>query len=150
MPQHLPAVSLVAVPGRRRRTIEIAQEIERRGFAGLYSPSMFGNMSLCEAQQYVTALPARRSSSRILYEGGLWPTDGGESVDAAVIRVPKRLTELSLYVARLPGRNDATSLDALAGPMHFIRPPARGGLSPIWGWLLSRLRVHRASRPRGA
>jgi len=38
----LPAVTLVAVPGRRRRTIEIAQEIERRGFAGIYSPSMFG------------------------------------------------------------------------------------------------------------
>src|SRR6202020_2680430 len=54
MPQHLPALSLVAVPGRRRRTIEIAQEIERRGFAGIYSPSMFGNMSLCEALAWNT------------------------------------------------------------------------------------------------
>ena len=51
----LPAVTLVAVPGRRRRTIEIAQEIERRGFAGIYSPSMFGNMSLCEALAWNTA-----------------------------------------------------------------------------------------------
>jgi alkanesulfonate monooxygenase SsuD/methylene tetrahydromethanopterin reductase-like flavin-dependent oxidoreductase (luciferase family) len=55
MPQNLPAISLVAVPGRRRRTIEIAQEIERRGFAGIYSPSMFGNMSLCEALAWNTA-----------------------------------------------------------------------------------------------
>jgi alkanesulfonate monooxygenase SsuD/methylene tetrahydromethanopterin reductase-like flavin-dependent oxidoreductase (luciferase family) len=54
MPQPLPALSLVAVPGRRRRTIEIAQEIERRGFAGIYSPSMFGNMSLCEALAWNT------------------------------------------------------------------------------------------------
>jgi alkanesulfonate monooxygenase SsuD/methylene tetrahydromethanopterin reductase-like flavin-dependent oxidoreductase (luciferase family) len=54
MPQTMPAVSLVAVPGRRRRTIEIAQEIERRGFAGIYSPSMFGNMSLCEALAWNT------------------------------------------------------------------------------------------------
>jgi alkanesulfonate monooxygenase SsuD/methylene tetrahydromethanopterin reductase-like flavin-dependent oxidoreductase (luciferase family) len=54
MPQILPAISLVAVPGRRRRTIEIAQEIERRGFAGIYSPSMFGNMSLCEALAWNT------------------------------------------------------------------------------------------------
>ena len=54
MPQTLPAISLVAVPGRRRRTIELAQEIERRGFAGLYSPSMFGNMSLCEALAWNT------------------------------------------------------------------------------------------------
>ena len=54
MPQSLPAISLVAVPGRRRRTIEIAQEIEQRGFAGIYSPSMFGNMSLCEAVAWNT------------------------------------------------------------------------------------------------
>lgn len=54
MPSPLPALSLVAVPGRRRRTIEIAQEIERRGFAGIWSPSMFGNMSLCEALAWNT------------------------------------------------------------------------------------------------
>jgi alkanesulfonate monooxygenase SsuD/methylene tetrahydromethanopterin reductase-like flavin-dependent oxidoreductase (luciferase family) len=54
MPQPLPSLSLVAVPGRRRQTIEIAQEIERRGFAGIYSPSMFGNMSLCEALAWNT------------------------------------------------------------------------------------------------
>jgi alkanesulfonate monooxygenase SsuD/methylene tetrahydromethanopterin reductase-like flavin-dependent oxidoreductase (luciferase family) len=54
MPHALPAITLVAVPGRRRRTIEIAQEIERRGFAGIYSPSMFGNMSLCEALAWNT------------------------------------------------------------------------------------------------
>ncbi|HEY0181829.1 MAG TPA: LLM class flavin-dependent oxidoreductase [Rhodopila sp.] len=58
MPSALPALSLVAVPGRRRRTIEIAQEIERRGFAGIYSPSMFGNMSFCEALAWnTTTLP---------------------------------------------------------------------------------------------
>lgn len=58
MSQHLPAISLVAVPGRRRRTIELAQEIERRGFAGLYSPSMFGNMSFCEALAWnTTSIP---------------------------------------------------------------------------------------------
>ena len=55
MTRTLPAIALVAVPGRRRRTIEIAQEIERRGFAGIYSPSMFGNMSLCEALAWNTA-----------------------------------------------------------------------------------------------
>ena len=54
MPQNLPALSLVAVPGRRRQTIEIARDIERRGFAGIYSPSMFGNMSLCEALAWNT------------------------------------------------------------------------------------------------
>jgi alkanesulfonate monooxygenase SsuD/methylene tetrahydromethanopterin reductase-like flavin-dependent oxidoreductase (luciferase family) len=50
----LPAISLVAVPGRRRRTLEIAQEAERRGFAGIFVPSMFGNVSFCEAMAWGT------------------------------------------------------------------------------------------------
>ena len=54
MPQQLPAVSLVAMPGRRRATLDVAREIERRGFAGIYAPSLFANMSLCEALANVT------------------------------------------------------------------------------------------------
>ena len=50
----LPAISLVAVPGRRRLTLDIARDIERRGFAGIYTPSMFGNMSQCEAMCWAT------------------------------------------------------------------------------------------------
>jgi alkanesulfonate monooxygenase SsuD/methylene tetrahydromethanopterin reductase-like flavin-dependent oxidoreductase (luciferase family) len=50
----LPAISLIAVPGRRRLTVELAREVERRGFAGIYSPSPFGNMSLCEALSWTT------------------------------------------------------------------------------------------------
>jgi alkanesulfonate monooxygenase SsuD/methylene tetrahydromethanopterin reductase-like flavin-dependent oxidoreductase (luciferase family) len=50
----LPAISLVAVPGRRRQTIEIARDIERRGYAGIYTPSMYGNMSQCEAMCWAT------------------------------------------------------------------------------------------------
>ena len=44
-----PALSFAAVPGRRRATIDLAQEIERRGFAGLYCPSFGDGMALCEA-----------------------------------------------------------------------------------------------------
>jgi alkanesulfonate monooxygenase SsuD/methylene tetrahydromethanopterin reductase-like flavin-dependent oxidoreductase (luciferase family) len=54
MSAQLPALCLIAVPGRRRRTIELCQEAERRGFAGIYSPSPFGNMSLCEALSWQT------------------------------------------------------------------------------------------------
>jgi alkanesulfonate monooxygenase SsuD/methylene tetrahydromethanopterin reductase-like flavin-dependent oxidoreductase (luciferase family) len=50
----LPAISLVAIPGRRRQTIELARDIERRGFAGIYTPSMYGNMSQCEAMAWNT------------------------------------------------------------------------------------------------
>ena len=50
----LPAISLVAVPGRRKATLEVAREIDRRGFAGIYVPSMFANMAFCEALAHVT------------------------------------------------------------------------------------------------
>jgi alkanesulfonate monooxygenase SsuD/methylene tetrahydromethanopterin reductase-like flavin-dependent oxidoreductase (luciferase family) len=45
----LPAVSLAAVPGRRATIIEFAQEVERRGFPGIYCPSLGDNLALCEA-----------------------------------------------------------------------------------------------------
>ena len=54
MPLPLPAISLVAVPGRRRRTLEIAREIERRGFSGIYMPSRYGNMAQCTALALAT------------------------------------------------------------------------------------------------
>jgi alkanesulfonate monooxygenase SsuD/methylene tetrahydromethanopterin reductase-like flavin-dependent oxidoreductase (luciferase family) len=54
MPEPLPALSLVAVPGRRRATLDVAREAERRGFAGLYVPSIFGNMAQCTALALAT------------------------------------------------------------------------------------------------
>jgi alkanesulfonate monooxygenase SsuD/methylene tetrahydromethanopterin reductase-like flavin-dependent oxidoreductase (luciferase family) len=44
-----PAVSLAAMRGRRRETLEVAQEIEKRGFAGIYCPSFGDGVGLCEA-----------------------------------------------------------------------------------------------------
>ena len=49
MAQQLPAVSLAAVPGRRLKTIEVAKEIERRGFPGIFGPSLGDSLSLCTA-----------------------------------------------------------------------------------------------------
>jgi alkanesulfonate monooxygenase SsuD/methylene tetrahydromethanopterin reductase-like flavin-dependent oxidoreductase (luciferase family) len=54
MSESLPALCLIAVPGRRRRTIELCQEAERRGYAGIYVPSPFGNMSMCEGMAWNT------------------------------------------------------------------------------------------------
>ncbi len=44
-----PAVSLVAPPGRRKATVELAQELERRGYPGVYCPSFSDGLSLCLA-----------------------------------------------------------------------------------------------------
>jgi alkanesulfonate monooxygenase SsuD/methylene tetrahydromethanopterin reductase-like flavin-dependent oxidoreductase (luciferase family) len=54
MSQALPAVSLAAVPGRRRATLDLAREIESRGFAGIYCPSFGDGLGLCEALALVT------------------------------------------------------------------------------------------------
>jgi alkanesulfonate monooxygenase SsuD/methylene tetrahydromethanopterin reductase-like flavin-dependent oxidoreductase (luciferase family) len=54
MPLQLPAVSLVAVPGRRRLTLELARETERRGFSGIYAPSRYANFALCDALALAT------------------------------------------------------------------------------------------------
>ncbi|HEY5644553.1 MAG TPA: LLM class flavin-dependent oxidoreductase [Pseudomonadales bacterium] len=50
----LPAVSLAAVPGRRLAILDVAKEIERRGFPGIYGPSLSDNLALCEAIALVT------------------------------------------------------------------------------------------------
>jgi alkanesulfonate monooxygenase SsuD/methylene tetrahydromethanopterin reductase-like flavin-dependent oxidoreductase (luciferase family) len=54
MPDPLPAISLVAVPGRRRPTLDIARDLERRGFSGIYMPSRYGNMAQCTALALAT------------------------------------------------------------------------------------------------
>lgn len=54
MPFQKPSLSLVALPGRRRAMIDLAQEIERRGFPGIYCPSMTNNMALCQSVAQAT------------------------------------------------------------------------------------------------
>ena len=49
-----PALSFAAVPGRRGKTIELATEIERRGFTGLFCPSFGDGLALCEALAHTT------------------------------------------------------------------------------------------------
>jgi alkanesulfonate monooxygenase SsuD/methylene tetrahydromethanopterin reductase-like flavin-dependent oxidoreductase (luciferase family) len=48
------AVALAAVPGRRRRTLELAREIEARGFSGIFCASFGDGLGLCEALALAT------------------------------------------------------------------------------------------------
>lgn len=50
----VPALSLTAVPGRRKATIELAQQIERRGFSGIFVPSPSDPLAFCEALAFAT------------------------------------------------------------------------------------------------
>jgi alkanesulfonate monooxygenase SsuD/methylene tetrahydromethanopterin reductase-like flavin-dependent oxidoreductase (luciferase family) len=49
-----PAVSLVAVAGRRRPTLDLAQRLEQEGFTGIYCPSLGDGLALCEALALAT------------------------------------------------------------------------------------------------
>lgn len=54
MPDALPALNLVAAPARRRATLDLAREIERRGFAGISVSSQYSNMSQCLGLAFAT------------------------------------------------------------------------------------------------
>ena len=54
MPTRMPAIALAAVPGRRRATLDLAREIERRGFSGIYCASFGDGLGLCEALALTT------------------------------------------------------------------------------------------------
>ena len=54
MAASLPALNLVAEPGRRRATLDLAGEIERRGFAGISVSSQYSNMAQCLGLAFAT------------------------------------------------------------------------------------------------
>ncbi len=50
----MPALALAAVAGRRKATVELAQEIERRGFQGIYCASFGDGLGLCLSIAHAT------------------------------------------------------------------------------------------------
>jgi alkanesulfonate monooxygenase SsuD/methylene tetrahydromethanopterin reductase-like flavin-dependent oxidoreductase (luciferase family) len=54
MAQQLPALNLVAQPGERRAALDLAREIERRGFAGISVSSQYSNMAQCLGLAFAT------------------------------------------------------------------------------------------------
>ncbi len=63
----LPAVSLAAMPGRWRATLELARELERRDCAGVYCASFGDGMGLCEALALTTERLAIGTAIAIIY-----------------------------------------------------------------------------------
>ncbi|MEM7338647.1 MAG: LLM class flavin-dependent oxidoreductase [Actinomycetota bacterium] len=51
---HMPAISLASVAGRRTSTVELAVEIEQRGFSGIFCPSFGDAMGLCLSIAHAT------------------------------------------------------------------------------------------------
>ncbi len=96
-----PAVSLAAVPGRRRATLELAQEIERRGFAGIYCPSFGDGMGLC--------LALALSTNEIRF---------GTSIANIYTRHPNEYAQAGSTIHELSGGRFVFGIGVSHGPVH--------------------------------
>lgn len=108
MPSSLPAISLVAVPGRRQHTLDLACEIERRGFAGTYVPSIFSNMAQCGALAVAT--------KRLKFATAIAPIYG---------RVTEDFAQAAAYIHEVSGGRFAFGIGVAHGPSHV-----RMGVTP--------------------
>ena len=140
MPEPLPAISLVAVPGRRRQTLDIARDIERRGFAGIYMPSRWSNMAQCtglalatERIRFGTAIAPIYAADgrRIRDECGLYP----RGVRRALSLWHRRRTRADASAARHHRRQAARPI-----PAPLSRSSVLGGIGALPPIVLAALR----------
>ena len=101
MPQPLPAISLVAVPGRRRQTLDLAREIERRGFSGIYMPSRYSNMAQCTGLALAT--------ERICF---------GTAIAPIYAQTTEEFAAGAAYIHEVSGGRFRFGIGVAHGPMH--------------------------------
>jgi alkanesulfonate monooxygenase SsuD/methylene tetrahydromethanopterin reductase-like flavin-dependent oxidoreductase (luciferase family) len=102
MPDALPALSLVAVPGRRHVTLDIAREAERRGFSGIYVPSIFGNM----AQSTALAL----ATERLVF---------GTAISPIYARTVEDFAQSAAYIHEISGGRFRFGIGVAHAPSHL-------------------------------
>ncbi len=68
-PTGLPALSVIGTPGKRSAILDLAAEADRRGFAGLASPGVHGNLALCGSLAHVTSRIPFWTSIQPIYHG---------------------------------------------------------------------------------
>ncbi len=104
----LPAISLAAVAGRRRETIELAAEIERRGFSGIYCPSLGDPIALCQS--------IAEATNEITF---------GTSVQPIYFRNPTDLAATAAFIHEISGGRFRLGIGVTHGLVH-----ERLGLAP--------------------
>ena len=97
----MPAVSLVAMPGRRPRTIELGQEIEKRGFSGIFGPS-FGDV-------LALSLSLAHATERIPFGSSILPIYARRADD---------LASTASYLAEVSGGRFHLGLGVSHAPAH--------------------------------
>lgn len=68
-PTGLPALSVIGTPTKRAAVLELAAEADRRGFAGLASPGVHGNLAMCGSLAHVTSRIPFWTSIQPIYHG---------------------------------------------------------------------------------
>ena len=97
----MPAVALVAVPGRRQAILDLAREVERRGFSGIYAPAIADAVSLCASLAHVT--------ERITF---------GTSIQPIYLRHPVNLGQAAAHVQEVSGGRFVLGVGVSHGPIH--------------------------------
>ena len=96
-----PAVSLVASPGKRSAVLEIARDLDGRGFAGIACPSLGGTISLCVSLAHVT--------TRIKF----WT-----SIQPIYLSHPNELANSAAYIHEMSAGRFSLGLGVSHGPVH--------------------------------
>ena len=100
MTTRLPAVSLAASPGRRAQAVEMAAEIERRGFSGIYCPSFGDAMGLCLSIAHATT-----------------SIEFGTSIQPIYLQHPVALATSAAYLHELSGGRFRLGVGVTHGPV---------------------------------
>jgi alkanesulfonate monooxygenase SsuD/methylene tetrahydromethanopterin reductase-like flavin-dependent oxidoreductase (luciferase family) len=136
MDEQLPAVSVIGVPTKRTTILELAAEADRRGFAGLASPGVHGNLALCGSLAHVT--------SRIPFWTSIQPIYHSHPAEVAITaghlhEVSGGRFRLGLGVSHAPamdrlGVATGKPLSDIRSYVEGIRATERqaGQLPPIW------------------
>ena len=65
----MPALAVIGTPTKRNAILELAAEAERRGFAGIASTGVHGNLALCGSLAHVTTTIPFWTSIQPIYHG---------------------------------------------------------------------------------
>jgi alkanesulfonate monooxygenase SsuD/methylene tetrahydromethanopterin reductase-like flavin-dependent oxidoreductase (luciferase family) len=132
----MPALAVIGTPTKRNTILELAAEAEQRGFAGLASTGIHGNLALCGSLAHVT--------HTIPFWTSIQPIYHGHPVEVAVTaghlhEVSGGRFRLGIGVSHAPsmhrlGINTGKPLDDMRQYVAAVRDAARpsGPLPPIY------------------
>src|SRR3954463_3545550 len=99
--REMPALNLIAEPGRRRAALDFAREIERRGFAMIQVSSSYANMAQCTGIALAT--------ERIAFATAIAPI---------YAQTVEEFSHGAAYIHEVSGRRFQFGIGVAHGPSH--------------------------------